>query len=587
VTPKKVRLAQAITLGYSTASIGIRFVSRPHHVVRAAELAVAILLTVITQVAAIPIDAKSVSLADVSSAIASAHDGDTVVVPAGSASWTSTLTITKGITLQGASKNETVILDDIPRNQSREQPAKEGQLKRPGRGSILANAGPMPPRGGPGGSSGGAILRIALTPRQSFRLTGFTFRCGSVAIANHSGAVNIKGTCPSIRLDHCHFDQLYGSNVFVDGWLYGVIDHCTFDIRARGGGPIVRVFHSRWGNQPSGWGSWADPPYFGSEKFIFIEDNVINNRATAPERGGIDAGHGGRFVARYNTFNNCNIFYHGSDTGVTQAYYRGTRAVEIYSNRFNATTQAVSPGQDRGGPLIWHDNTYTGPYHGGMALAVYRLNEYEAHGFLGADGTSPWDCNATEPDGTHVDGHPPYTYATGTHIGGNDSTTVTVAGTPWQPNEWVGYSVANTNRASPYYRGFNIILSNTNNTLTLGNIRGANPPPKFNNGDTFAIHKVLIVIDQPGRGQGDLIGGNLPTHRPIPAWPHQALEPCYSWNNTLNGKNLNFTYNPANTLLKENVDFYNNTPMPGYKPYIYPHPLIKEDTKPSQASKKN
>jgi len=39
---------------------------------------------------------------------------------------------------------------------------------------------------------------------------------------------------------------------------------------------------------------------------------------------------------------------------------------------------------------------------------------------------------------------------------------------------------------------------------------------------------------------------------------------------------VNLKYNEANKLLKENVGFYNNTPMPGYKPYPYPHPLTKE-----------
>ena len=44
------------------------------------------------------IEAKSVSLGDVESAIGSAHEGDTVIVPGGTASWTSTLVITKRIT---------------------------------------------------------------------------------------------------------------------------------------------------------------------------------------------------------------------------------------------------------------------------------------------------------------------------------------------------------------------------------------------------------------------------------------------------------------------------------------------------------
>jgi hypothetical protein len=553
-----------------------------------AVLIVGMLLTVLARVtvAGVVIESRSVSFSDVSSAISSAHDGDTVVVPAGTASWTSTLTIAKGITLQGAGNDTTIILDDVPRPErpkpslgrrqlqgpeQQQQRQRQWQLQRPGRARLSANAGPLSGRGSLRGGPNRAILRIELAPRQSFRLAGFTFRYGSITSQNQNGAININGTCPSIRVDHCHFDQLYATaNVFVDGWLYGVIDHCTFDIRANGGGASVRVYHTTWGNQVSGWGSWADPPYFGSEKFIFVEANVVNNLGLAPERGNIDAQHGGRFVVRYNIFNNCNIFYHGSDNGGGLPHYRGARAVEIYNNTFNATHR-VSAGQDRSGPLIWHHNTYTGNYGGGMGLVTYRQFEYEKNGFLGADGTSPWDYNATEPDGTHVDGHSPYTFATGTNTAGTGTTTVTVSGAPWATNQWVGYSITNTNSASPYYHGCNWIASNTSNTLTLGPLTTSlTPKGEFNTGDTFAIHKVLIVLDQPGRGKGDLLRGPNPT----PAWPHQALEPCYSWNNTLNGQNLNFTYNATKPLLRENVDFYNNAPMPGYMPYTYPHPLV-------------
>ena len=45
------------------------------------------------------ITALTPSLFDVSKAIGSAVDGDTVIIPAGKASWTSSLTITKAITL--------------------------------------------------------------------------------------------------------------------------------------------------------------------------------------------------------------------------------------------------------------------------------------------------------------------------------------------------------------------------------------------------------------------------------------------------------------------------------------------------------
>src|ERR1700731_4595842 len=62
------------------------------------------------------IAAKSVSFADVSSAVNLASNGDTVTVPAGTATWTSTLTITKNISLIGAGIGQTIITNNVPFN---------------------------------------------------------------------------------------------------------------------------------------------------------------------------------------------------------------------------------------------------------------------------------------------------------------------------------------------------------------------------------------------------------------------------------------------------------------------------------------
>jgi len=537
-------------------SAAVRFTFRSHRFARVATLVTGVSLLVLSQAKAGTISAASASVSDITKAIASAVDGDTVVVPAGSASWTSTLTITKGITLQGATvvagdhatglttTDQTIILDNVSR----------------------------------ASTTGGALIKVTLSPTQSFRLTGFTFKYGTITAANSTASLIFAGTCPSLRMDHCHLDQLYGRNIRISGWLYGVIDHCVFDIR-QGVGFLALVEHPTWNNSTNGWGSWADGPHFGSEKFIFFEDNVSNNLGGA-YHGGIDAVVGGRYVARYNTFNNSGIVYHGTDSG--GAYSRGTRAVEIYDNKFTNNLLAIEAGQDRSGPLLWYNNTYTGKFGSGMVLKVYRLfmggpinnlmGKNSKSGWGAGNGTNSWDYNATEADGTHVDGHAPYTYATGTHVGVNNSTTVTVSGTPWKSNQWAGYSVTNTNSNSSYFNGCSYIVSNTGNTLTTAGGGGFRPEPKFNTGDTFAIHKVLIVLDQPGRGKGDLLRGPNPS----PTWPHQALEPCYSWNNKLNGSNLNFGNIPGNNNLKENVDYHNNTPMPGYTPYTYPHPLTME-----------
>jgi hypothetical protein len=208
-----------------------------------------------------------------------------------------------------------------------------------------------------------------------------------------------------------------------------------------------------------------------------------------------------------------------------------------------------------------------GTIKNGITLKIYRLQGplNAGRGWGTANGTSPWDVNDTEGNGTNVPGHRPHLYLSGKHTGANNSDTLMVASAGWKANQWVGYSVTNT---TTNIVGF--VLSNTNDTMTF--TAGSNAQIKFNTGDDFSVYKVLIVLDQPGRGRSDYVG---PTDNPRVAWPHQTLEPCYSWNNTLNGSPVNFPNDGAHDCLRENIDFYNNTPMPGYKPYTYPHPLTR------------
>jgi hypothetical protein len=67
------------------------------------------------------------------------------------------------------------------------------------------------------------------------------------------------------------------------------------------------------------------------------------------------------------------------------------------------------------------------------------------------------------------------------------------------------------------------------------------------------------------------------------------LEPSYSWNDiyTPTGESVNFKTGAGNhKLQQEGRDYYNNTPMPGYKPYTYPHPLVRGGaSKPAQPGK--
>jgi hypothetical protein len=70
-------------------------------------------------------------------------------------------------------------------------------------------------------------------------------------------------------------------------------------------------------------------------------------------------------------------------------------------------------------------------------------------------------------------------------------------------------------------------------------------------------------IDQPGRGQGDLLTGDFPTEvnsvTGTISWPNQALEPIYEWANTASvvpGWGDGHVSNLSNGRIEENRDYY-------------------------------
>lgn len=115
----------------------------------------------------------------------------------------------------------------------------------------------------------------------------------------------------------------------------------------------------------------------------------------------------------------------------------------------------------------------------------------------------------------------------------------------------------------------------------------------FNAGDQFSIRKVLIGLDQNGRGKGDLLTGRKQPR----FWPNQQQETCFSWNNKNadTGQVLRYGNNVVPTQHKGS-DYVNlGAGLPAnqiptqvtaaYPPgvnggsaytqeYVYPHPLV-------------
>jgi hypothetical protein len=477
------------------------------------------------------INATSPSLTDVRRAIASAADGDTVMVPAGTASWTSNLTITKSITIQGQTTTNT---DDGTAND---------------RTILVDNLARV------GGGRG--YFHCTTNAGQSLRITGITFSGlnGSQSPMSN-GAIRLGGSSDHVRIDHCHFAYLHhGPMIAVYGAIFGVSDHNIFDHFVD-----QNFSHSIWmanyGGHDHGDGAYAEDAGFGGPKFFFIEDNWISfDSWGGGAGGGVDAFFGGKYVFRHNRVWNATTLGHSTASSWVRG--RGVRAQEIYNNEWHFNNPGTIDGTT-GGSLIAHDNTFDGVAQRGFELQVYR--QFWSYGppFYGADGTQPWDVNDL------------HLYESGTLTSANNGVgTMIDTSKNWTTNQWVNYSVKRTSD-----NAMALIVGNASNTITYAGWQSMN----WAAGNQYQIHKVLTILDQPGRGKGDLLSGNPPT--PV-GWPHQEREPCYSWNNvfTPTGARINFVRGSGDTI-HQGRDYFNDTPMPGYTPYTYPHPLTRSQPPP-------
>jgi hypothetical protein len=543
------------------------------------------------------VTAKSVALADVNSAVASAAEGDTVIVPTGTASWTATLVLKKGITLQGQTKLEgsdsshfivkegTVVLDNVPRTPR-------------GKGKAQPKASPL--------------IHGNFSPTQRPRITGLTFKIGSVNGQGFTSALYLEGTCPNVRIDHCSFDRLSRYNLMLRGNLFGVMDHCS--ALNDSGNERFWITHETYGNRRFGDGSWTDGPKFGTDQAFYIEDCAFIS--ANGKHGALDGAGGMRRVVRHCYFRGCVAGLHGTETGGRQ---RGSRMVETYLNIFDLRGDIKGVGgtgflHRAGTGLYWGntfltDRTFT---RGCQLQAKRQLNPFHVWG--GANGKNPLDSNDTEGNGTYVAGHPPHLYWSGKASRTADDI-VEQTGAGWRTNQWADFEVTNnvTGKNS-------LILSNTSDTLGLARAWSGLGPSHYSAGDSFVIYRLARAsLDQPGMGKGDLLTGNPPTNT---RWPNQQLEPLYAWLNTNNGasylKFFTLSVDEPIPTIQENRDFYNwDTKFDGsegvgagprsdrpstcvqgvgywatdektlyvatapdtwatyYKPFVYPHPLVQ------------
>jgi hypothetical protein len=467
----------------------------------------------------------SAAYSDVAAAVAAASPGDTVSVPAGSATWESVLHPSVPITILGAGSGQTII--------------------------TCGSQGGWPDALG--------IIKWSLQDTGLSRISGFRFNAGTQAAdGNNAGMIQIEGSSSQFRFDHNLVDQAIVSGSVTNfalrtaGYVRGVIDNNTFLIPT--GGICLQIRHDSWGGIGSyGDNSWATAAPLGTADALFIEHNTASITDGTGLTAFLDGDTGERRVVRYNTLTDVALFAHGT---ATTGRPRGGRSFEIYENDLTYTQHqpsVISMGSGAG--VIYNNRLVTsggGIIDYGIDLDYWRPGRTRTYWIWGWSGETAIDSITRSGSTATVTvnaGHGIYDSAYG-------NPQVRISGA--SQAEYNGTFTAT--RVSAYI--FTITVSGTPATPATGTL--ILTCPWDGNTDQYGYP----CIDQPGRGTGDLITGDYPING---AWPNQALDPVYVWGNTKNGSALSPRAVASNVIVL-NRDYYESEKS-GYAAYAYPHPL--------------
>ena len=320
------------------------------------------------------------ALSTVQAAVNAALNGAVVCVPAGSATWSGTLTFpaNKNLTLAGAGIGQTLI-------------------------------------------DCGSTNCLAMSNSSNQRLTGFEFSwtaTADVLLRVHGEVTNGR----FFRIDHNKFSapNTKWSIIDISGdgptakHPTGLIDNnvfLNFSIHVNGTNFTLtdgNTQHALW-SQPTTLGDFTD--------VVYVEDNSFTSTPATGFQNFADGNYGARWVWRFNTHN-------GHGTGVeihsVQGPNRAVRRWEIYGNSWSKNTQSFYPvAFIRGGSGVVFDNTASVQYDAPLLLDNVRSMRDPGGGVGACNGTSNWDQNTSGQNG----------YACRDQIGrGPDATT-------WSPGQ--------------------------------------------------------------------------------------------------------------------------------------------------------
>ena len=437
-----------------------------------------------------------------------------------------------------------------------------------------------------------------------------------------SGGTGGPGTGGQARFDHLHVNNVNMAGIWFYNNLRGVADHIVYDGLV--GQHMQNVVAN--GSYPDGDYDFTQPAGYGSSDFFFMEDWYIDNaQSNNTSAGGWDAQRGAKYVVRYCWLNCVEVLCHGTEG----SRYHGGRAYELYNNHYiwdNNTTSAMDG--IRSGTMIAHDNRFSGPFKkSGWGMQTYRTFHNFGGNWGGATGLNEWDSN----DGVvYVSG----TCTAGTVSVPGGAITVVDNTKNMTPGQYVSYQISkpdgfmmrvNSNTATTFVgtdQGLGGSLFNVGDTYVVmrplvcidqpnrgagdlvvqvittlvGAITLPAPTVPVASAAAFPTHGVADIngdyFHYTGKTANSLTGctGGSQSHasgQQVQAaknnvsgeqtWTRQVIEPCYEWNNiyTPDGTPLQGMIYQANAPMTPGVDYFtDHRAMPGYTPFVYPHPLV-------------
>lgn len=463
-----------------------------------------------------------------------AVNGDVIVIPAGTCTWTSGIAFSGiGITIQGqgtpnsgpgtvgAGTSTTNLIQDSNTSLFAASAVPYGQTMR--------------------------YTMMSISPESGLATEDFPIK--TYGICTSSG-------CPNIRMDNVTFASGYvnipsGAYTACND-MFGVYDHNTFNGPGTGtGSAMVQLSFSAW----QGIGDWGDESYAapdstGTAQALFLENNLLNGARGTENDVGFGGLGGDRYVMRYNTSNNTpgtGLFStHGTAwTGRD----RGTRQKEVYRNSVNCSSSVGSCGGGNflSGTGYVFENTFTSTGTGffNQYFSIDEPRAWRAAAVWGyCAGSGAYDRN----DGT--------VYASGS-IATGGSASITESSVTLSPSQLAGSAITSGDPYSVYDTTQQIgaeIASNTSNTI---NFAEALYGQSMNSGDSYQILRASLCLDQPGRSQGTYLSGTSGTNGgPTPTgYPNQVLDPIYEFADTHSGNFGAPVYVPTARILA-NRDYY-------------------------------